>query len=225
MQWAEQAVREAVSLSATEALRLNVIDVLANDVPQLLQQLQGRSVSVLGQQKTLATADAPQHRYEPDWRVKGPGLVLLIPGVQQMVRVGLRTVVLDVPSQDVISRDNVSVKVNAVVYFRVIDPQKSIIQVEDFLNATSQLAQTTLRAVLGKHALDEMLARQPEAMQLRYLQTLANIAGDKSNTIVFPLPRLRLPGRLLEVSDSGRHLRRRLGVVAELHGEGGAALG
>ena len=218
-------MREAVSLSATEALRLNVIDVLANDVPQLLQQLQGRSVSVLGQQKTLATADAPQHRYEPDWRVKGPGLVLLIPGVQQMVRVGLRTVVLDVPSQDVISRDNVSVKVNAVVYFRVIDPQKSIIQVEDFLNATSQLAQTTLRAVLGKHALDEMLARQPEAMQLRYLQTLANIAGDKSNTIVFPLPRLRLPGRLLEVSDSGRHLRRRLGVVAELHGEGGAALG
>ena len=199
------------------------------------------------------------------WRVKGPGLVVLIPGVQQMVRVDLRIVVLDVPSQDVISRDNVSVKVNAVVYFRVIDPQKAIIQVENFLNATSQLAQTTLRSVLGKHALDEMLAererlnadiqqtldqqtdawgikvsnvelkqvdldasmiraiarqaeaererrakvihaegeleasekllqaaqilaRQPEAMQLRYLQTLANIAGDKSSTIVFPVP-------------------------------------
>ena len=199
------------------------------------------------------------------WRVKGPGLILIIPGVQQMVRVDLRTVVLDVPSQDVISRDNVSVKVNAVVYFRVVDPQKAIIQVADFLNATSQLAQTTLRSVLGKHALDEMLAererlnadiqqaldsqtdawgikvsnveikqvdinetmiraiarqaeaererrakvihaegelqastklleaaqilaRQPEAMQLRYLQTLNAIAGDKSSTIVFPLP-------------------------------------
>jgi regulator of protease activity HflC (stomatin/prohibitin superfamily) len=199
------------------------------------------------------------------WKVKGPGLILIIPGVQQMVRVDLRIIVLDVPSQDVISRDNVSVKVNAVVYFRVVDPERAIIQVENFLNATSQLAQTTLRAVLGKHALDEMLAererlnadiqrtldsqtdawgikvsnveikqvdlnetmiraiarqaeaererrakvihaegelqasekllqaaqmlaRQPEAMQLRYMQTLANIAGDKSSTIVFPLP-------------------------------------
>lgn len=199
------------------------------------------------------------------WKVKGPGLVLVIPGVQQMVRVDLRTVVFDVPSQDVISRDNVSVKVNAVVYFRVVDPAKSILQVEDYLNATSQLAQTTLRSVLGKHELDEMLAereklnldiqqsldaqtdawgikvsnveikhvdidesmvraiakqaeaererrakiihaegefqasekllaaaeilaRKPEAMQLRYLQTLTGIAGDKTNTIVFPVP-------------------------------------
>ena len=199
------------------------------------------------------------------WKVKGPGLVIVIPGIQQMVRVDLRIVVFDVPSQDVISRDNVSVKVNAVVYFRVIDPAKSILQVEDFLTATSQLAQTTLRAVLGKHELDEMLAererlnqdlqqlldaqtdawgikvsnveikhidinesmvraiakqaeaererrakvihaegelqasekllaaaeilaRKPQAMQLRYLQTLSNIAGDKTNTIVFPLP-------------------------------------
>ena len=199
------------------------------------------------------------------WKVKGPGLILIIPGIQQMVRVDLRTVVFDVPSQDVISRDNVSVKVNAVVYFRVIDPAKSILQVEDYLNATSQLAQTTLRAVLGKHELDEMLAERetlnsdiqlaldaqtdawgikvsnveikhvdidetmvraiakqaeaererrakiihaegelqasekllaaaeilavrPEAMQLRYLQTLSNIAGDKTNTIVFPMP-------------------------------------
>jgi len=199
------------------------------------------------------------------WKVKGPGLIIVIPGIQQMVRVDLRTVVFDVPSQDVISRDNVSVKVNAVVYFRVVDPQRAIIQVEDFLSATSQLAQTTLRAVLGKHELDEMLAererlnvdiqqaldsqtdawgvkvsnveikhvdidesmvraiakqaeaererrakvihaegelqasekllhaaqmlaRQPEAMQLRYLQTLSAIAGDKSSTIVFPVP-------------------------------------
>ena len=199
------------------------------------------------------------------WKVKGPGLVLVVPGIQQMVRVGLRTVVLDVPTQDVISRDNVSVKVNAVIYFRVVDPQRAIIQVENYLDATSQLAQTTLRAVLGKHELDEMLAereklnldiqkvldvqtdpwgikvsnveikhvdlnesmvraiaqqaeaerarrakvihaegelqasekllaaaqmlsRQPEAMQLRYMQTLAAIAGDKSSTIVFPLP-------------------------------------
>jgi regulator of protease activity HflC (stomatin/prohibitin superfamily) len=199
------------------------------------------------------------------WKVKGPGLFLLIPGVQQMVRVDLRTVVFDVPPQDVITRDNVSVKVNAVVYFRVVDPEKSVIQVVKFFDATSQLAQTTLRAVLGKHELDEllsererlnldiqkvldsqtdtwgikvsnveikhvdinetmiraiarqaeaererrakvihaegelqasekllqaaqMLARQPEAIQLRYLQTLTNIAGDKSSTIVFPLP-------------------------------------
>ncbi|MDX1724706.1 MAG: slipin family protein [Pseudomonas sp.] len=199
------------------------------------------------------------------WKVKGPGLVIIIPGIQQMVRVDLRTIVLDVPTQDVISRDNVSVKVNAVVYFRVLDPEKAIIQVEDYHGATSQLAQTTLRAVLGKHELDEMLAererlnidiqqvldaqtdawgikvanveikhvdldesmiraiakqaeaererrakvihaegelqaseklmqaaemlgRQPGAMQLRYMQTLSNIAGDKSSTIVFPLP-------------------------------------
>ncbi|MDH4152026.1 MAG: slipin family protein [Betaproteobacteria bacterium] len=199
------------------------------------------------------------------WNVKGPGLIVVIPGIQQMVRVDLRTVVMDVPSQDVISRDNVSVKVNAVVYFRVMDPERAIIQVENFFEATSQLAQTTLRAVLGKHELDEMLAerdklntdiqqsldaqtdawgikvatveikhvdidpsmvraiaqqaeaertrrakvihaegelqaaekllqaaqmlsRQPEAMQLRYLQTLGAIAGDKSSTIVFPVP-------------------------------------
>ena len=199
------------------------------------------------------------------WAVKGPGLFFLIPVVQQMVKVDLRIVVLDVPPQDVITRDNVSVKVNAVVYFRVIEPQKAIIQVVDFLGATSQLAQTTLRAVLGKHSLDELLAdreklnldiqktldtqtdawgikvttveikqvdlnesmvraiarqaeaererrakvihaegelqasekllqaaqvlaRQPEAMQLRYLQTLSNIAGDKASTIVFPVP-------------------------------------
>lgn len=199
------------------------------------------------------------------WRVKGPGLIILIPGVQQMVRVDLRTVVFDVPSQDVISRDNVSVKVNAVVYFRVVDPAKAILQVEDYMNATSQLSQTTLRSVLGKHELDEMLAeretlnmdiqqaldtqtdawgikvsnveikhvdidesmvraiakqaeaererrakvihaegelqasekllaaaeilsRKPQAMQLRYLQTLSGIAGDRTNTIVFPVP-------------------------------------
>jgi regulator of protease activity HflC (stomatin/prohibitin superfamily) len=199
------------------------------------------------------------------WRVKGPGLVIVVPGVQQMVRVDLRVIVFDVPRQDVISRDNVSVSVSAVVYFRVVDPQRAIIQVENFLAATNQLAQTTLRAVLGKHELDEMLAereklnldiqrildaqtdawgikvtnveikhvdlnesmvraiarqaeaererrakvihaegekqaaqtlleaamllaQQPQAMQLRYLQTLTQIAGDKSSTIVFPLP-------------------------------------
>jgi regulator of protease activity HflC (stomatin/prohibitin superfamily) len=199
------------------------------------------------------------------WKVKGPGLVVLIPGIQQMVRIELRTVVLDVPSQDVISRDNVSVKVNAVVYFRVVDPQKAVIEVENFLMATSQLAQTTLRSVLGKHDLDEMLsqreklnidiqqtldaqtlswgikvsnveikhvdinetmiraiarqaeaererrakvihaegemqaaqklfeaaqilAQQPQALQLRYLETLTVIAADKNSTIIFPLP-------------------------------------
>lgn len=94
------------------------------------------------------------------WRVKGPGLILVIPIIQQMVRVDLRTRVFDVPEQDVISRDNVSVKVNAVVYLRVIDAEKAIIQVEDFMMATSQLAQTTLRSVLGQHELDEMLAER-----------------------------------------------------------------
>ncbi len=199
------------------------------------------------------------------WKVKGPGLIIVIPGIQQMARVQLRTIVMDVPSQDVISKDNVSVRVNAVVYFRVLDPEKCIIQVEDYYEATSQLAQTTLRSVLGQHELDQMLsererlnkdiqqmldaetdgwgikvtnveikhvdleesmvraiarqaeaererrakvinaegefqaasklreaadilAQQPQAIQLRYLQTLIDIAGDKSSTIVFPLP-------------------------------------
>src|SRR3972149_3743744 len=94
------------------------------------------------------------------WKVKGPGLIILIPGIQQMVRVDLRTIVMDVPPQDVISRDNVSVKVNAVLYFRVVDPQRVIIQVEDYYAATSQLAQTTLRSVLGKPELAEMLAER-----------------------------------------------------------------
>lgn len=94
------------------------------------------------------------------YKVKGPGLIVIIPGIQKMVRVDLRTVVMDVPSQDVISRDNVSVRVNAVVYFRVVDPQKSVIQVENVLAATSQFAQTILRSVLGKHELDEMLAER-----------------------------------------------------------------
>jgi regulator of protease activity HflC (stomatin/prohibitin superfamily) len=199
------------------------------------------------------------------WKVKGPGFIIIIPIIQQMVRVDLRTIVMDVPSQDVISRDNVSVEVNAVVYFRVIEPDKAIIQVENFYAATSQLAQTTLRSVLGQHELDEMLAErerlnadiqqildsqtdawgikvsnveikhvdldttmvraiakqaeaervrrakvihaegemqaaeklleaaktlsgQSQALQLRYLQTLTEIANERSNTIVFPLP-------------------------------------
>lgn len=198
------------------------------------------------------------------WKVKGPGLVLVIPFIQQMVRVDLRTITMDVPSQDVISRDNVSVKVNAVLYFRVVDPQKAIINVENFYMATSELAQTTLRSVLGQHELDEMLAERdrlnediqksldmqtdiwgikvsnveikhvdlddsmiraiakqaeaererrakvihaegelqaskklaeaaeilsehPASMQLRYLQTLTQIAGEKNSTIVFPI--------------------------------------
>ena len=94
------------------------------------------------------------------WKVKGPGLIIVIPGIQKMVRVDLRVIVMDVPTQDVISRDNVSVKVSAVVYFRVVDPEKAIIQVENRVEATSQLAQTTLRSVLGRHELDDMLAER-----------------------------------------------------------------
>src|ERR687893_3233247 len=211
--------------------------------------------------------------------VKGPGLIILIPFIQQLVRMDLRTITLDVPSQDVISRDNVSVKVNAVLYFRVVDPDKAVIQVENFMMATSQLAQTTLRSVLGKHELDEMLserdklnadiqaildsatdawgikvanveikhvdinesmiraiARQaeaernrrariisaeaesqaaeklveaattlsarPEAMQLRYLSTLYDIAGERSSTIVYPLPVDLLRGLVAELPSS-----------------------
>ncbi len=94
------------------------------------------------------------------WKVKGPGLIIVIPGIQKMIRVDLRTIVMDVPPQDVISRDNVSVKVSAVIYFRVIDPEKAIIQVENRVEATSQLAQTTLRSVLGQHELDDMLTER-----------------------------------------------------------------
>ncbi|WP_428097042.1 slipin family protein [Candidatus Rariloculus sp.] len=94
------------------------------------------------------------------WKVKGPGIIIVIPGIQRMVRVDLRTIVMDVPTQDVISRDNVSVKVSAVIYFRVMDPEKSIIQVENRVEATSQLAQTTLRSVLGQHELDDMLSER-----------------------------------------------------------------
>lgn len=198
-------------------------------------------------------------------RVSGPGLVIVIPVIQQMVRTDLRIFVEDVPAQDVISRDNVSVKVNAVIYYRIVDPERAIIQVENYMEATSQLAQTTLRSVLGKHELDEMLAerdklnadiqaildkqsdpwgikvsnveikhvdldesmiraiarqaeaeryrrakiinaegeqqaaeklveagqilaQQPNSMQLRYFEALHDIAGDRSSTIVFPLP-------------------------------------
>ncbi len=96
------------------------------------------------------------------WKVKGPGLIIVVPGVQKMVKVSLRTVVMDVPPQDIITKDNVTVKVNAVVYFRVIDPQKAIIQVEDFLYATSQLSQTTLRSVLGQSELDDLLSHRDE---------------------------------------------------------------
>ena len=212
------------------------------------------------------------------YKVKGPGLVIIIPVIQQMVRVDLRTVVLDIPTQDLITRDNVSVKVNAVLYFRVVDSKPAIINVENFMDATGQLAQTTLRSVLGQHELDELLAererlnqdvqtildqqtdqwgikvsnveikhvdidesmiraiaRQAEAererrakiihadgeqqaaqklveaarelsaeggaMQLRYLQTLTEIAGEKSSTIVFPLP-VSLPEGLQKLSET-----------------------
>src|ERR1700727_172926 len=145
--------------------------------------------------------------------VKGPGVRLVLPVVQQMKKLELRTVVLNVPKQDVISRDNVSVKVSAVVYFRIVDPEKAILQVTNPWEATSQLAQTTLRSVLGQHEMDEMLAQrdklnaaiqvildantadaarllssEPASLQLRYLQTLADISSEKSSTIVFPLP-------------------------------------
>lgn len=199
------------------------------------------------------------------WKVKGPGLIIIIPIIQQYMRIELRTVVMDIPPQDVISRDNVSVRVNAVVYFRVIDPARAVIQVADYFTAVNQLAQTTLRSVLGQHELDEMLAErtklnaniqkildehtdawgikismveikqidlnesmiraiaqqaeaergrrakvihadgelqaseklleaakilaeQPQALQLRYLQTLSNIGEEKNTTIVFPIP-------------------------------------
>lgn len=213
-------------------------------------------------------------------KVKGPGLILLFPFVQKMTKVDLRVIVMDVPTQDVISRDNVSVKVNAVIYFRIVDPEKAIIQVANVFEATSQLSQTTLRSVLGQHELDDMLSErdklnadiqaildqrtdnwgikvanveikhvdldesmiraiaqqaeaerarrakvisaegeqqaatklaeaakilegQKQALQLRYLQTMKEVAGDRTNTIIFPLP-LDLIKPLLDLSDSIR---------------------
>lgn len=108
--------------------------------------------------------------------VKGPGLILVIPIFQQMTRVQLRTVVMDVPNQDLITRDNVSVKVSAVVYFRVVDPEKCVIQVEDYYEATSQLAQTTLRSVLGQHELDDLLAERDKLN--KDLQTILEVSAD-----------------------------------------------
>jgi regulator of protease activity HflC (stomatin/prohibitin superfamily) len=211
-------------------------------------------------------------------KVKGPGLILLFPGIQIMTKVDLRVIVLDVPTQDVISRDNVSVKVNAVIYFRIVDPEKAVIRVANVFEATSQLSQTTLRSVLGQHELDDMLSErerlntdiqaildqrtdnwgikvanveikhvdldesmiraiaqqaeaerarrakvinaegekqaasmlaeaaktlssQKQALQLRYLQTLKEVAGEKTNTIIFPLP-LDLITPLMNLGDA-----------------------
>ena len=122
---------------------------------------------------------------------KGPGLVLLFPIIDRAVKVGLRTVTMDVPPQDIITRDNVTVKVNAVIYFRVIDAAQAVVQVENFLYATSQIAQTTLRSILGQQELDELLAEREklnQALQLRYLQTLAEIATENNSTTIFPVP-------------------------------------
>ena len=132
------------------------------------------------------------------WKVKGPGLIIVVPIIQSAVRVELRTVVMDVPTQDVISRDNVSVKVNAVVYFRVIDPQKAVIQVEDYFAATSQLAQTTLRSVLGKHELDEMLSERDKlnADIQKILDAQTDAWGIKVSLLVL-WPGLSWPGYLL----------------------------
>ena len=212
--------------------------------------------------------------------VKGPGLIILVPGVQKMVKVDLRVIVLDVPTQDVISRDNVSVKVNAVIYFRIVDPEKAVIRVANVFEATSQLSQTTLRSVLGQHELDDMLAErdklnehiqslldqrtdnwgikvanveikhvdldesmiraiaqqaeaerarrakvinaeaekqaaqmladaakilasEEQALQLRYLQTLKEIANERTNTIVFPLP-IELVAPILKMANSSK---------------------
>ena len=212
------------------------------------------------------------------YRVKGPGLIILIPFIQTMTKVDLRVIVMDVPTQDVISRDNVSVKVNAVIYFRIVDPEKAVIQVANVFEATSQLSQTTLRSVLGQHELDDMLSErdklnadiqaildqrtdnwgikvanveikhvdldesmiraiaqqaeaerarrakvinaegekqaaamlaeaaatlssQKQALQLRYLQTMKEVAGDRTNTIIFPLP-LDLIKPLLDLGEA-----------------------
>ena len=215
-EWAEKAVRKGASLSAEEALANNVIGAIADDIDELLATLDGRKVTIRDAELTLDTDGWTVEFILREYQrgvvvflgrfqtVVGPGLIVLIPGVQQLVRVDLRTRVLDVPTQDVMSRDNVSVKVNAVIYFRVFDPEKSIVQVEDFQAATSQLAQTTLRSVLGQHELDEMLgefqaseklkdaakvlSQQPEALTLRYLQTLLDMSTEKTSTIPIPTP-------------------------------------
>ncbi len=231
------------------AIIIGVVVAIASQIFKILQEYERGVIFFLGRFQT----------------VKGPGLIILIPFLQKMVKVDLRVIVLDVPTQDVISRDNVSVRVNAVIYFRIVDPEKAIIRVANVFEATSQLSQTTLRSVLGQHELDDMLAerdrlnediqeildqrtdnwgikvanveikhvdldesmiraiaqqaeaerarrakiinaeaekqaaqmlaeaanmlgREEQALQLRYLQTLKEVANERSNTIVFPLP-------------------------------------
>jgi regulator of protease activity HflC (stomatin/prohibitin superfamily) len=234
---------------ATIGIIVALVIVVLSNMIKILQEYERGVVFFLGRFQT----------------VKGPGLIILIPFLQKMTKVDLRVIVLDVPTQDVISRDNVSVKVNAVIYFRIVDPEKAIIRVANVFEATSQLSQTTLRSVLGQHELDDMLAerdklnadiqnlldartdnwgikvanveikhvdldesmiraiaqqaeaerarrakvinaeaekqaatmlseaanilaQEPQALQLRYLQTLKEIANERTNTIVFPLP-------------------------------------
>src|SRR5205085_1690366 len=119
---------------------------------------------------------------------RGPGLFLIIPIIDRMVKVDLRTVTLEVPPQEVISRDNVTIRVNAVLYFRVVEPMDAVVKIFDHVRATSQISQTTLRSVLGQSELDELLATHPQALQLRFLQTLVEISGERNSTIVFPIP-------------------------------------
>src|SRR5919197_1738 len=130
---------------------------------------------------------------------KGPGLFLLIPVVDRMVKVDLRTITLNIPPQEVITKDNVPVRVNAVAYFRIVDPNAAITQVENFMVATSQIAQTTLRSVLGQHVLDELLSERekdaaavlsenPMSLQLRFLQTMLEMSSERTTNLIIPLP-------------------------------------
>ncbi len=252
---------------ATFAIISAVVIVLLYNTIKILKEYERGVIFLLGRFQT----------------VKGPGLIILIPGIQKMIKVDLRVIVLDVPTQDVISRDNVSVKVNAVIYFRIVDPEKAIIRVANVFEATSQLSQTTLRSVLGQHELDDMLAereklntdiqglldartdnwgikvanveikhvdldesmiraiaqqaeaerarrakiinaeaekqaaqmlaeaahilaQEEQALQLRYLQTLKEIANERTNTIVFPLP-LELIEPLVKLTKSASERR------------------
>ena len=119
---------------------------------------------------------------------KGPGIILVFAPIDRMVRISLRQEALEVPPQDIITRDNVTLKVNAVIFLRVIDPNKAVVEVSNYVYQTSQFAQTTLRSVLGEQELDELLATEPVSVQLRYLQTLTEIGVEKNTTVVFPVP-------------------------------------
>jgi|CXWL01.1.fsa_nt_gi hypothetical protein len=176
--WAEEAVRKSLSATEQEAVKLKIINMVAENIPALLKQLNGRTIPRATGPITFSNEAVTLREFPMGTRleyerlvvfflgtfqmVKGPGIRLVVPALQQMVRVNLQTVTMEVPSQDVITRDNISVKVNAVIFLRVVDPQRAVLAAQDYLYSTSQVAQTTLRSVLGQSQFDDLLSKRDD---------------------------------------------------------------